>query len=133
MGPDTSKPWDLSAALRYSMLTGDELHVSKPLLAKRLLRLRLTPPQLVTLANYLGSAQQVDQAIELIARAVRLDSSCFDCYAVGSTLLALRGDWQAAVRAYRTAVLLAGDRFNDGERARLLELEAAALKHAVAN
>jgi tetratricopeptide (TPR) repeat protein len=123
----------LTTALQYSLITGHDLHVSKSQLARRLRRFQLTPPQLITLANYLSSNQQVDQAIELATRAVQLDSSCFDCYAVGSALLALRGDWKAAVAAYRTAVLLAGDGFNELERARLLQLEAEAVKHGAAN
>ncbi|MES1187979.1 MAG: hypothetical protein ABUL60_29445 [Myxococcales bacterium] len=123
----------LTAALEYSLISGQELHVSKAQLAHRLSKFQLTPPQLLVLGSYLGSTEQVDQAIELMTRAVRLDSSCFDCYALGSALLARRGDWKASVAAYRVAVLLAGDNFSERERARLLELEAAAVRYGEEN
>lgn len=80
-------------------------------------------------------AFRVDEGIRLATRAVRLDSSCFYCYAVGSDLLAQRGDWQAAVVAFRTAVLLNGDRTSkvDRERLRELETKAEAAKRGAGN
>ncbi len=122
LGPARSTA--LLAALLYSMTTGDELRLPKPELARRLRKFSLTAPQLNLLASYLGSVDRVDEALQLITKALRNDSSCVACYETGSRLLRKRGDLPAAVRALRTAVSLAGERADDDDRAHLAELEA---------
>jgi tetratricopeptide (TPR) repeat protein len=122
LGPARSQV--LIAALGYSLASGDELKVPKAELARRLQRFTLTAPQLDLVARYLGSVNRLDDAVQLITKAVRIDSSCFRCYATGSQLLLARGDLPGAVTAFRTAVALAGERADNDERKHLAELEA---------
>jgi Tfp pilus assembly protein PilF len=122
LGPARSKV--LIAALGYSLATGEELSTTNQVLAKRLQKFSLTAPQLNLVADYFGSVHQLDDAFRLITKAVRIDSSCFQCYATGSRLLAARGDLPGAVSAYRTALALAGERADDDDRKQLTELEA---------
>jgi tetratricopeptide (TPR) repeat protein len=114
----------LAAALEYELAGKPPLHLSRQQLVTRLLKFQLTAGELNLVAEYYESTGQVDQGLRLLARAVRLDSSCARCYATGSRLFEQRGDNQAAIRALRTALALAGQSADPDDRQRLYVLEA---------
>lgn len=114
----------VASALAFALGTKQPLRESTETLAERLLRLRPTARNLALVGQYFGSTGQLERGIQLLDRAVRLDSSCVDCYALGSELLVAAGKLEQAIAARRAAIALSGERASEPQRARLRELEA---------
>ncbi len=112
-----------ASALGFALESGQPLHLPVATLAGRLAKYPPKASQLNLLASYFGKTGEIDRAIGLAGRAVRLDSSCVACYITGSELLAAKGNLLAAVNARRAAIALAGERVESSEQQRLRQLE----------
>lgn len=120
----------LASALEISLVSDQELSISKNQLAHRLQKFQLNARQLLLLGEYFGTTGQADRGVETLARAVRIDSSCVDCYAAASELFAARGEWPNALGALKTSLALRPEQTNARQRKRLRELESEAVEHA---
>jgi tetratricopeptide (TPR) repeat protein len=130
MALEPPRPNALSAALRFSLWTGEKLSVSRRELAERLRRFPLTAPQLALIAEHLRRQGDFGRGLLLISRAIAADSSCYYCYGIGADLLADKGELGAAAATLKVALSLAGERATPRDWRNLRQLEAAAARQA---